>query len=537
MTNKYLYELISNFYQKSHAFITFVFKNHEKYNIDLQDIASLTNLDFCLKHNFCPNSSGKTKGYNLPVLIPDALAQNILKKIANTPDLKSQKEYEFYKYIRFDKKKNNTQSNQWPLRYYVHKVYLINENYYITNEWYYDFEEQSKTQNEKRKIEDQNKLNFLFWILNKCHVTPYILKNSIEKYRKQTNTAYGQPLLDLYQTYYKKPEYNQTIYFGTPGSGKSQKVKRILKQYPEDCVFRTTFHPDTDYASFIGSYKPKMLDDAKTIGYEFVPQIFTNAYVKAWQNQNQEVFLIIEEINRGNCAQIFGDIFQLLDRDNDGYSEYPIKADTDLNDYLSKKEIYKNINDDRISDGKLCLPPNLSIIATMNTSDQSLFPMDSAFKRRWDWEYVPSEDNDENDFTILLKGNDNNLAYKWHSFRKAINDKIKETTDSEDKQLGSFFIKSDVNKEQFKSKVMFYLWSEVFKEEYHTGKNHFRSNITKENQQDKDNSKEEYHEFTFNELYEKNDIEMLAGFMKYLKVKTKAEEDSEKKEKNINNNN
>lgn len=239
----------------------------------------------------------------------------------------------------------------------------------------------------------------------------------------------------------------------------------------------------------------------------------------------------------------------MLDRDKDGYSEYPIKADADLNDYLSKKEIYKNINDDRISDGKLCLPPNLSIIATMNTSDQSLFPMDSAFKRRWDWEYVPSKDTTGNDFAIMLRKendpNDDNLAYKWHSFRKAINAKIKETTDSEDKQLGSFFIKSDVYIDQFKSKVMFYLWSEVFKEEYHTSKNHFRTNTPQKNQTVNDNSKEEYHEFTFNELYEGkdgDDVDLLTGFMKYLKVETVAakkivEENVNKEKTDTNNNN
>ena len=155
---------------------------------------------------------------------------------------------------------------------------------------------------------------------------------------------------------------------------------------------RTTFHPDTDYASFVGCYKPvKDDEDNKKIVYEFVPQAFTDAYVAAWSDLEHPYYLIVEEINRGNCAQIFGDLFQLLDRKN-GKSEYKIKADKDLAKYLCEAKDKDGqdvlMDKDGIKDGKLCLPANLHILATMNTSDQSLFPMDSAFKRRWDWEYI-----------------------------------------------------------------------------------------------------------------------------------------------------
>ena len=254
----------------------------------------------------------------------------------------------------------------------------------------------------------------------------------------------------------------QLIYFGTPGSGKSHKVKENLEGVATENVFRTTFHPDSDYASFVGCYKPSM--HGSNITYEFTPQVFTNAYVQAWKNQEkateegleqaEKVFLVIEEINRGNCAQIFGDLFQLLDRDKDGVSEYGITPDVDLLAYLKSKLLEGSQG---LAENKLRLPANLHIIATMNTSDQSLFPMDSAFKRRWDWEYVPinySDNVDSSKFLITIGGK----KYLWVDFLKKVNERILSATDSEDKQMGNFFIKHSVEEKEFKSKVMFYLW-------------------------------------------------------------------------------
>ncbi|MBR4324334.1 MAG: AAA family ATPase [Bacteroidales bacterium] len=283
----------------------------------------------------------------------------------------------------------------------------------------------------------------------------------------------------------------QRIFFGTPGSGKSHKINELTK---DKIVFRTTFHPDYDFASFVGCYKPMKADGEIT--YDFVPQCFTNAYVYAWQNPEKEVCLIIEEINRGNCAQIFGDIFQLLDRNEEGFSAYPIDANQDLSNYLS--EIFDGYN------GKLVLPPNFSIYASMNTSDQSLFPMDSAFKRRWDWECVPIdyENTASKSFEITIGDH----RYSWIAFLKAVNAKIKKATDSEDKQLGNFFIKQSIKKEDFISKVMFYLWSEVCKEEYNTDNNFFR------------NGNDENKEFSFNELFSSECDELLKGFFKYLEI-------------------
>lgn len=294
----------------------------------------------------------------------------------------------------------------------------------------------------------------------------------------------------------------QIIYYGTPGSGKSWTIKQQYEQ-DESKVFRTTFHPDTDYASFVGCYKPvKDKEDEKKIVYEFVPQAFTDAYVSAWSDLEQPYYLIIEEINRGNCAQIFGDLFQLLDRNKDGYSEYPIKADHDLKDYL-----VENLPKDSegIRDGKLCLPPNLSIIASMNTSDQSLFPMDSAFKRRWSWEYVSIdyENAESGTFEITIGGESHN----WHKFLKKVNDKIKSVTSSEDKQMGNFFIKSSLEEKEFCDKVMFYLWSEVGKDNYQTNDAIFKYYA----------EDDKLIEFSFNELYDQTKrTNILKGFIRYI---------------------
>ena len=268
----------------------------------------------------------------------------------------------------------------------------------------------------------------------------------------------------------EKPAF-QIIYYGAPGTGKSHRIKKELKEMnvSKENIFRTTFHPDSDYSSFVGCYKPTMkpVDDKykavagkdEEIAYSFVPQTFIKAYTQAYKKPNENVYLIIEEINRGNCAQIFGDLFQLLDRDDNGVSEYPIKADSDLKMYLEGE-----LKDypDGIKDGELCLPSNLYIWATMNTSDQSLFPIDSAFKRRWDWEYEPIKYKNT-DWVIEIGHN----KYSWTSFQHIINDKIFEATSSEDKMLGDYFVKpcnNVISEKQFINKVLFYLWNDVCKD-------------------------------------------------------------------------
>lgn len=269
----------------------------------------------------------------------------------------------------------------------------------------------------------------------------------------------------------------QKIFYGAPGTGKSHTVD---KDYVKDNkCFRITFHPDTDYASFVGCYKPKMGGPTgEDITYSFVPQVFLNAYIYAWNHPDEPTYLVIEELNRGNCAQIFGDIFQLLDRQkigHPGYSKYTINADSDISTYLSgeleNKERYENVIREiygikEFDFSILALPSNLNILATMNTSDQSLFPIDSAFKRRWEMEYVGVNYTDAEQFTVVI---DETHKYSWSEILKGLNGYIKQEKHSTNKILGNRFVQSDENNVisavAFRDKVLFFLFNDVFKEE------------------------------------------------------------------------
>ena len=315
-------------------------------------------------------------------------------------------------------------------------------------------------------------------------------------YKRIIKTKYNmnkREYFDLFSDVVKSTldEPLQQIFYGAPGTGKSYKIKKDVEE-ANRIYFRTTFHPDSDYSTFVGCYKPTMNKvrgynaegyienegmtrdgenhEPETKGeiiYSFTPQAFTNAYIKAWQTE-EPVFLIIEEINRGNCAQIFGDLFQLLDRDEDGYSQYKVDADKDLADHIREKlgNAHKEDTPEYIYKGeeiKLQLPNNLYIWATMNTSDQSLFPIDSAFKRRWEWVYSPIAEG-EGKWEIEGQGENS-----WWKFIQGINEVIDITTHSEDKKLGYYFCKPAkkdskiITKKTFVNKVVFYLWNDVFK--------------------------------------------------------------------------
>ena len=263
----------------------------------------------------------------------------------------------------------------------------------------------------------------------------------------------------------------QQIYYGAPGTGKSYKINEITKSTKN--FTRTTFHPDSDYSTFVGCYKPTMEPTGTIVGgkeqtkisYSYVAQAFLQAYTAAWKNTNEPYHLIIEEINRGNCAQIFGDLFQLLDRDENGMSSYGITPDKDIANYLRKEFAKSEIENADIKNGNtMMLPSNLYILATMNTSDQSLFPIDSAFKRRWDWEYVPIEDAGKKHYIKV-----GNKKYDWWTFIDTINNSIDHITGSEDKKMGYWFVKPqnndrEITAKQFVGKVLFYLWNDVYKD-------------------------------------------------------------------------
>lgn len=322
-----------------------------------------------------------------------------------------------------------------------------------------------------------------------------MLKENIDDYYPQNNLKTSKK---LEMTNIKNL---QQIFFGAPGTGKSYEINELTNG---GSVIRTTFHPDSDYSTFVGAYKPVMEETPvygaqgvevakeKRITYSYVKQAFLKAYLGAWQKYAkggetvEPQFLVIEEINRGNCAQIFGDLFQLLDRSDNGFSTYPIEADSDLQNEIKKAfaeggeyviengldvddsmdgytSNYGETLSDDIKNGRvLLLPNNFYIWATMNTSDQSLFPIDSAFKRRWDWRYVKITDAGK-----AWKIKCGTEYCDWWTFVEEINKKIAKETSSDDKKLGYFFCKAKdgvITADTFVSKVLFYLWNDVFKD-------------------------------------------------------------------------
>lgn len=501
------------------------------------DLKNLQDVSFCRNHGFLGR-------YNIPVILLKSSVENDHK-------------YDGRLYKRF----------------------FLFDKYSISNDWYH-----SET--------ETNRSDFFRWFVDLCKQkgvydkVPQIIIDEAESLDNDIKN-------DLFKNNTVKDKQktentgamlcSQNILFGAPGTGKSFRIDDPekgygLKNVDESRKFRTTFHPDYDYAQFVGAYKPQknqvankalnkneltailkeMKDgnnypihkfsalysdsllklsnaeqieiikeadspesmavelkkgiavgeylkekiDGGSITYSFVPQVFAKAYAAAWKlylqrdsrdsigasplqndsGKDIQVYLVIEEINRGNCAQIFGDIFQLLDRVSDGpdkgFSQYSIDADCDFATWLKEDSILKTVWSDyetKVGEGKLKLPPNLNILATMNTSDQSLFPMDSAFKRRFDWEYVPikyAKDSDCGDdwkadeFKIVI----GDSTYMWLDFLKKVNADIYDATQSEDKQMGEFFIKPkrdnlEILFDDFRSKVLFYLWDSVYKDE------------------------------------------------------------------------
>ena len=293
--------------------------------------------------------------------------------------------------------------------------------------------------------------------------------------------------------------HSQLIFYGVPGCGKSHEVDKIInasitdRNDREHQVLRVVFHPDYTNADFVGQIMP-LVDDG--IEYRFKAGPFTRILKYAYKEHSKKFFLVIEELNRGNAAAIFGDLFQLLDREKDGFSTYSIN-NPDISSFIMSENDYhndkivpdsKDVGGDKwVLDTGIRLPPNLSILATMNTSDQNVFMLDNAFQRRWKMEYIPNnikyddmEDSQKNQYD--LKIGETNI--KWGVFRDKVNEKISGSkfsfSNAEDKQLGLFFIKADfetdaaeeipetdktekIPESDFANKVLKYLWNDIFK--------------------------------------------------------------------------
>lgn len=284
-----------------------------------------------------------------------------------------------------------------------------------------------------------------------------------------------------------KTKYERNrIVFGAPGTGKSYGLKDDCEKLMEDTTGtyeRVTFHPDYTYSQFVGTYKPVMDEYGNSIRYDFVPGPFMRVYVEALKSGRTDTpqphLLLIEEINRAKVAAVFGDVFQLLDRDDDGVSEYEIQASEDIRRYLAK-ELGGNADNYK----KIRIPNNMFIWATMNSADQGVFPMDTAFKRRWNFEYLGINENEEKIKgigKIMLPGCDEPI--EWNTLRKAINDKMSSSDFkiNEDKLMGPFFLSKKViasNEngmiidtdrfiDAFKSKVIMYLYEDAVKQGKH----------------------------------------------------------------------
>lgn len=315
-----------------------------------------------------------------------------------------------------------------------------------------------------------------------------IFGNDIYTFAKEKSLVYISPKSNLkngdsHSTIYP----TQIIYYGVPGSGKSHKIDEELqtkipnKEEREQQSMRVVFHPEYTNADFVGQILPVQTENG--LEYPFKAGPFTRILKRALQNPGKPYYLIIEEINRGNAAAIFGDLFQLLDRGSDGWSSYSIE-NLDINAFIrSENERYSDKNPPKTKQvGKieftentsLRLPPNLSLYATMNTSDQNVFTLDNAFQRRWDMQLVKNECSDTNQMKATITVNNQKIT--WEDFQQTINSVIGDKSNEgglssmEDKRLGCWFLKAEIkenestiSKEKFADKVLKYLWDDAFK--------------------------------------------------------------------------
>lgn len=341
-------------------------------------------------------------------------------------------------------------------RYYTEKIEILGKRYAITNNWYYGGQKDVDT-----------RTPFVNWIINEIN-------------KKEVNEV--ENLLNIVVSADSIPVPYNYLLFGAPGTGKSFKLEELQKKYfKEDEYERVTFYPNYSYQNFVGAYKPCMRK--QEISYEYIPGPFIRVLVNAYRHPDKNFLLVIEELNRANAAAVFGDLFQLLDR-KDGKSEYVLNTSEDLRKYIAKVLI-PSFDDnteeeqERILEkfDKIYIPCNMYIWATMNSADQGVFPMDTAFKRRWDFEYIGVDDeaSEVEKYTIPIGMGKYRRYVKWNDLRTKINDIL--VSDAckvnEDKLLGPFFISKNMlenamnDKDKFvkafESKVLMYLFEDVGK--------------------------------------------------------------------------
>ncbi|KOR25154.1 AAA family ATPase [Clostridium sp. L74] len=316
--------------------------------------------------------------------------------------------------------------------------------------------------------------------IDKYDNRPYLIDDSlVELGEPETNDEDLSQSVDVYIGDLSKFSRNR-ILFGAPGTGKSYKLNKDREGYfTDDNYERVTFHPNYSYAQFVGTYKPTPKeDDELVITYKYIPGPFMRVWVRAYRsmqnNDGQNYLLIIEEINRANVAAVFGDVFQLLDRKN-GVSEYSIYTSEDIKRYLNdefSKEIpgnewYRTLSttEKKKHISSIKLLSNMYIWSTMNSADQGVFPIDTAFKRRWNFEYIGiNESESMNSRDVIFA---DGRVINWNTLRHAINEKLGKMHINEDKMIGPFFLsKNDLKnnfESAFKSKLLMYLYEDVIK--------------------------------------------------------------------------
>lgn len=333
---------------------------------------------------------------------------------------------------------------------------------------------------------------FLYFYLRNCdwlhtgHVSELAEHTKPENFgdTEETVSEKGFEEINFYTGVKSKYPRNRIV-FGAPGTGKSFRLKDDCKSLLANTTGgyeRVTFHPDYTFSQFVGTYKP-VTDREGNIRYAFVPGPFMRVFVKAiksgFTDNPQPFILIIEEINRAKVAAVFGDVFQLLDRDDLGVSEYEIEASEDIKKYLAYE-----LGGEPGDYCQIKIPDNMFIWASMNSADQGVFPMDTAFKRRWSFEYLGINENESKIRGSIRLGKDDVQVVDWNTLRKAINEKLaSEYRVNEDKLMGPFFLPktaiatvsdtdntiADIERflEIFKSKVIMYLYEDAAKQYKH----------------------------------------------------------------------